>query len=53
MSEGRKSWFGRLKEGLTKTRASLVGKVKEVLVRGGQIDEALFEEGEVRTDVAA
>ena len=44
MSEGRKSWFGRLKEGLTKTRASLVGKVKEVLVRGGQIDEALFEE---------
>jgi len=44
VSEGRKSWFGRLKEGLTKTRASLVGKVKEVLVRGGQIDEALFEE---------
>ncbi len=44
MSEGRKSWFGRLEEGLTKTRASLVGKVKEVLVRGGQIDEALFEE---------
>ncbi|HLS91498.1 MAG TPA: signal recognition particle-docking protein FtsY [Limnochordia bacterium] len=44
MSEGRKSWLGRLKEGLTKTRASLVGKVKEVLVRGGQVDEALFEE---------
>src|SRR5690606_14234739 len=39
-----KSWLGRLKEGLTKTRASLVGKVKEVLVRGGQVDEALFEE---------
>jgi len=44
VSEGRKSWLGRLKEGLTKTRASLVGKVKEVLVRGGQVDEALFEE---------
>lgn len=44
MSEGKKSWFGRLREGLTKTRASLVSKVKETLSRGGQIDEALFEE---------
>jgi len=39
----KKSWFGRLREGLAKTRTALVGKVKEALSRGGAVDEELFE----------
>lgn len=40
----RRSLFGRLKEGLTKTRQGLVERVKETLKRGGKIDESLYEE---------
>lgn len=43
MAEEKKSWFGRLREGLAKTRTSLVGKVKETLIRGARIDEELYE----------
>lgn len=43
MAEEKKSWFGRLREGLAKTRASFVGKVKEALSMGGTVDDALFE----------
>ncbi len=40
----RRSLFGRLKDGLTKTRQGLVERVKQTLRRGGKIDEALYEE---------
>lgn len=43
MAEERRSWFGRLREGLAKTRAAFVGLVKEALTRGGTVDEELFE----------
>jgi len=40
--EGR-SWFGRLRAGLVKTRENLVNKVKEALKPGRPIDDELFE----------
>lgn len=43
MAEERKSWFGRLRDGLAKTRSSFVGKVKEALSLGGKIDDELYE----------
>lgn len=43
MAQEKRSWFGRLKEGLAKTRSSFIGKVKETLTRGGKIDEELYE----------
>jgi fused signal recognition particle receptor len=39
MSEGNQGWLGRLKQGLAKTRAGIVG-----LFSGARVDEALFEE---------
>lgn len=42
MQDERKSWFGRLRDGLSKTRAALIGKVKEALA-GSSVDEQLFE----------
>ena len=37
-------FFGRLKDGLKKTRDSITHRIDEVLVSFGKIDEELFEE---------
>jgi len=39
MTEGNQGWLARLKQGLAKTRAGIVG-----LFAGSRVDEALFEE---------
>jgi fused signal recognition particle receptor len=39
MSDGNQGWLARLKQGLAKTRAGIVG-----LFAGSRVDEALFEE---------
>jgi fused signal recognition particle receptor len=39
MTEGNQGWLARLKKGLAKTRAGIVG-----LLAGSRVDEALFEE---------
>jgi len=39
MSEGDQGWLARLRQGLAKTRAGLVG-----LFSAARVDEALFEE---------
>jgi len=48
--------FGKLKEGLAKTREGLVGAVSRILTRGAKVDEALLEHLEetlVAADVGA
>ncbi len=39
----KRSWFGRLRKGLEKTRESLVSRVKDALKSGRAIDDELFE----------
>lgn len=39
----RRSWFGKLREGLAKTRSGLTERVKEVLTFGAKIDEEMYE----------
>ena len=43
-SEKESSWFNRLKEGLAKTRSSIVGQISGLLRVGRTIDEELMEE---------
>lgn len=42
--EAKKSWFGRLRQGLAKTRQNFVERVKEALSFGDRIDDDLYEE---------
>lgn len=44
MVEGKRSLFGRLREGLAKTRENLAVRVRESLSRRRSVDEELFEE---------
>ena len=57
---GLRDRIGRLKEGLTRTREGLMGKIARLVIPGGAIDEALLarvEEiliaGDVGADVSA
>ncbi len=52
----KKGFFGRLKEGLNKTRAAISDKVDAVLLSMGKIDEELYEELEealIMSDIGA
>ena len=52
----RRSWFGRLRKGLEKTRENLVARVKQALRPGRAIDDELFEsleEALILADVGA
>lgn len=40
----KKSFFGRLKEGLTKTKDNMVGKIEDVIFQRPEIDEEMIEE---------
>ena len=40
----KKSFFGRLKEGLTKTKDNMVGKIEDVIFQRPEIDEDMMEE---------
>ena len=40
----KKSFFGRLKEGLTKTKDNMVGKIEDVIFQRPTIDEEMMEE---------
>ncbi len=40
----KKSFFSRLKEGLTKTKDNMVGKIEDVIFQRPQIDEDMMEE---------
>ncbi|MEC9257706.1 MAG: signal recognition particle receptor subunit alpha, partial [Candidatus Poribacteria bacterium] len=42
--EKRKSWFNRLKTGLSKTQENLVGHIRSLLRADRKIDEELMEE---------
>ncbi|MCI6552891.1 MAG: signal recognition particle-docking protein FtsY [Lachnospiraceae bacterium] len=44
MSEGKKGFFGRLKEGLTKTRNNIVNSIDSVFSGFSAIDEDFYEE---------
>lgn len=44
MSEGKKGFFGRLKEGLTKTRENIVRSIDNVFSGFSNIDEDFYEE---------
>ena len=44
MSEGKKGFFSRLKEGLTKTRNNIVNSIDSVFSGFSAIDEEFYEE---------
>ena len=40
----KKSFFTKLKEGLSKTKNDMVGKIEDVILRRPEIDEVFLEE---------
>ena len=40
----KKSFFGRLKEGLTRTKNNMVEKIEDVIFQRPEIDEEMMEE---------
>lgn len=50
----KRSWFGRLRQGLAKTREGLADRVKQILSFGSTIDDDMYEQLEevlIRADV--
>src|SRR4051812_23931925 len=42
--EAKSTWFGRLKDGLTKTRQQFTGQLAGLFGAGRKLDEAFYEE---------